>query len=36
VKQEIEIRTGDEVSVGAIYATLDRLEVKGLRQVPSR
>jgi PadR family transcriptional regulator PadR len=29
VKQEIETRTGHEVSVGAIYATLDRLEVKG-------
>jgi PadR family transcriptional regulator PadR len=30
VRQEIESRTGREVSVGAIYATLDRLESKGL------
>jgi len=29
VRQEIEARTGREVSVGAIYATLDRLEGKG-------
>jgi PadR family transcriptional regulator PadR len=29
VRQEIEIRTGREVSIGAIYATLDRLEAKG-------
>jgi PadR family transcriptional regulator PadR len=29
VRQEIEVRTGREVSVGAIYATLDRLETKG-------
>ena len=29
VRQEIEERTGREVSIGAIYATLDRLEVKG-------
>jgi PadR family transcriptional regulator PadR len=29
VRQEIEARTGREVSVGAIYATLDRLQEKG-------
>jgi DNA-binding PadR family transcriptional regulator len=29
VRQEIEVRTGREVSIGAIYATLDRLETKG-------
>jgi len=29
VRQEIEKRTGREVSIGAIYATLDRLEAKG-------
>ena len=29
VRQEIEERTGREVSIGAIYATLDRLEGKG-------
>jgi PadR family transcriptional regulator PadR len=29
VRQEIEMRTGREVSIGAIYATLDRLEAKG-------
>lgn len=29
VRQEIERRTGREVSIGAIYATLDRLEEKG-------
>lgn len=29
VRQEIESRTGREVSIGAIYATLDRLEAKG-------
>jgi PadR family transcriptional regulator PadR len=28
VRQEIESRTKREVSIGAIYATLDRLEVK--------
>jgi PadR family transcriptional regulator len=28
VRQEIETRTGREVSIGAIYATLDRLEAK--------
>jgi PadR family transcriptional regulator len=28
-RQEIETRTGREVSIGAIYATLDRLEAKG-------
>ena len=29
VRQEIEGRTGREVSIGAVYATLDRLESKG-------
>lgn len=30
IRREIEDRTGREVSVGAVYATLDRLESKGL------
>src|ERR1017187_10561288 len=29
VRQEIELRTRREVSIGAVYATLDRLETKG-------
>lgn len=29
VRQEIESRTQREVSIGAVYATLDRLETKG-------
>lgn len=29
VRQEIELRAGREVSIGAIYATLDRLQRKG-------
>jgi PadR family transcriptional regulator PadR len=29
VRQEIELRTQREVSIGAVYATLDRLEAKG-------
>lgn len=29
VRREIEFRTGREVSIGAVYATLDRLEKKG-------
>jgi PadR family transcriptional regulator PadR len=29
VRQEIALRTGRDVSVGAIYTTLDRLKVKG-------
>lgn len=29
IRQEIEARTGREVSIGAVYATLDRLEAKG-------
>jgi DNA-binding PadR family transcriptional regulator len=29
VRQEIEGRTGRSVSLGAVYATLDRLETKG-------
>jgi PadR family transcriptional regulator, regulatory protein PadR len=30
VRREIESRTGRNISIGAIYATLDRLESKGL------
>src|SRR5580765_8497844 len=30
VRREIEVRTAREVSIGAIYATLDRMEAKGL------
>ena len=30
VRREIEDRTGREVSLGAIYATLDRLETKAM------
>jgi len=30
VRQEIETRTGRPVSIGALYATLARLEAKGL------
>ncbi len=30
IRQEIEARTGREATVGAVYATLDRLEDKGL------
>ena len=29
VRQEIQLRTDREVSIGAVYATLDRLEAKG-------
>ena len=29
VRQEIQTRTGRDVSVGAVYSTLDRLEAKG-------
>lgn len=29
VRQEIELRAHREVSIGAVYATLDRLETKG-------
>jgi DNA-binding PadR family transcriptional regulator len=29
VRQEIQSRTNREVSIGAVYATLDRLEAKG-------
>jgi PadR family transcriptional regulator, regulatory protein PadR len=29
VRQEVEERTQREVSIGAVYATLDRLEAKG-------
>lgn len=30
VRREIQQRTGREVAIGAVYATLDRLEEKGL------
>jgi DNA-binding PadR family transcriptional regulator len=30
IRREIEERTGRAVSIGAVYATLDRLELKGL------
>ena len=30
VRREIEARTGRDVAIGAVYATLDRLEAKGL------
>src|SRR5258708_23928496 len=30
VRREIEARTGRDASIGAVYATLDRLETKGL------
>lgn len=30
VRREMEERTGREVAIGAVYATLDRLESKGL------
>ena len=30
IRRELERRTGREVTVGAVYATLDRLEAKGL------
>ena len=29
VRREIEVRTGRNISIGAIYATLERLETKG-------
>jgi PadR family transcriptional regulator PadR len=29
VRQEIEARTGRDISIGAVYATLERLEAKG-------
>ena len=29
IRQEIEARSGRAVSIGAVYATLDRLELKG-------
>lgn len=32
VRREIEARTRRDVSIGAIYATLDRLEAKGYAQ----
>jgi PadR family transcriptional regulator PadR len=32
IRREIEARTSREVSIGAIYATLDRLEAKNLVQ----
>ena len=30
VRREIAVRTGRDVSIGAVYATLDRLETKAL------
>ncbi|HSG49903.1 MAG TPA: helix-turn-helix transcriptional regulator [Longimicrobiales bacterium] len=30
IRREIEGRTGRDVTIGAVYATLDRLETKGL------
>lgn len=30
IRREIEGRTGREVSIGAVYATLERLQTKGL------
>lgn len=30
VRREIQARTGRDVTIGAVYATLDRLEAKGL------
>mgnify|MGYP002623251148 FL=1 len=30
VRRDIEARTGRDVSIGAVYSTLDRLEKKGL------
>jgi PadR family transcriptional regulator, regulatory protein PadR len=30
VRREIETRTGREIAIGAVYATLDRLEAKDL------
>lgn len=30
VRREIERRTGRELTIGAVYATLDRLEAKGM------
>jgi len=30
IRREIETRTSREVSIGAVYATLDRLESQGL------
>jgi PadR family transcriptional regulator, regulatory protein PadR len=30
IKREIEVRTGRELAISAVYITLDRLEVKGL------
>jgi DNA-binding PadR family transcriptional regulator len=32
VRQEIELRTQRTASIGAVYATLDRMEAKGLVQ----
>lgn len=32
VRQEIQLRTGREVSIGAVYATLERLQAKGYVQ----
>jgi PadR family transcriptional regulator PadR len=29
VRREIEVRTGRDISIGAVYATLERLQTKG-------
>ena len=34
IRREIERRTGRSASIGAVYATLDRLEAKGHVPVP--
>ena len=36
VRREIETRTGRTVSIGSVYATLDRLEKKGLARPDAR
>ena len=36
VLKEAELRLGREVSAGAVYATLDRLEAKGLLRSETR
>jgi DNA-binding PadR family transcriptional regulator len=36
IRREIEERTGREASIGAVYATLDRMENKGLVRSTTR
>lgn len=36
VRREIEERTGRSVSIGSVYATLDRLDAKGLAKAEPR